>query len=285
MSDNQLATQQAAQQMAPLRDQMSYAEAIAQSNIIPDAYRGKPANVMVAMNFGQSMGLSPAESLYRIAVIKGKPTMSAELIAAQVRKAGHKLRIRKDEAAQSVTATVVRCDDPDYPISVTRDIAWAKSMGLAGNDNYRKQPMTMLTWRAITAVAREACPEALFGVAYTPDEMHDMDAGQAPQEAQQPAREVADLQPLRELFPAFTAATGATGAQAVAAVCAKYGVGGMSELTPEQATDAATWMRQQVDAAARRADGEGSGDQGAEAAEAKAEPVARPDMYDEDVEF
>lgn len=280
MSDNQLAKAQPERQMAPLRDQMAYAQAIAQSNIIPDAYRNKAANVMVAMNFGQSMGLSPAESLYRIAVIKGKPTMSAELIAAQVRKAGHKLRIKKDEAAQSVTATVVRCDDPDYPISVTRDIAWAKSMGLAGNDNYRKQPMTMLTWRAITAVAREACPEALFGVAYTPDEMHDMDPGS--QQPEGPSREVADLQPLRDLFPAFLEATGATGEQAVDAVCAKYGVSAMGELTPEQATDAATWMRQKVDAAARRTD---ELEQEARESMEKAETTVEADMYDEDVEF
>lgn len=276
MPDTQLAKAQPAQQMAPLRDQMAYAQAIAQSNIIPDAYRNKAANVMVAMNFGQSMGLSPAESLYRIAVIKGKPTMSAELIAAQVRKAGHKLRIKKDEAAQSVTATVVRCDDPDYPISVTRDIAWARAMGLAGNDNYRKQPMTMLTWRAITAVAREACPEALFGVAYTPDEMHDMDAAPAPVP-------VADLQPLRDLFPAFTAATGATAAQAVAAVCAKYGVAAMQGLSPEQAADAAEWMRGQIAAAA-----DGAGEpQAAGAAKpvAATDGTAQPDMYDEDVDF
>lgn len=280
MSDNQLAKAQPERQMAPLRDQMAYAQAIAQSNIIPDAYRNKAANVMVAMNFGQSMGLSPAESLYRIAVIKGKPTMSAELIAAQVRKAGHKLRIKKDEAAQSVTATVVRCDDPDYPISVTRDIAWAKSMGLASNDNYRRQPMTMLTWRAITAVAREACPEALFGVAYTPDEMHDMDA--SPASAPEPVP-VADLQPLRDLFPAFTAATGATAAQAVAAVCAKYGVAAMQGLSPEQAADAAEWMRGQIAVAA-----DGGGEpQASEAAEpvAAADGAAQPDMYDEDVEF
>ena len=280
MSDNQLAKAQPERQMAPLRDQMAYAQAIAQSNIIPDAYRNKAANVMVAMNFGHSMGLSPAESLYRIAVIKGKPTMSAELIAAQVRKAGHKLRIKRDEAAQSVTATVVRCDDPDYPISVTRDIAWARAMGLAGNDNYRKQPMTMLTWRAITAVAREACPEALFGVAYTPDEMHDMDAAPAPEPAPVP---VADLQPLRDLFPAFTAATGATAAQAVAAVCAKYGVAAMQGLSPEQAADAAEWMRGQIDAAA---DGVGE-PQASEAAEpvAATDGAAQPDMYDEDVDF
>jgi hypothetical protein len=156
-------------------EQVEWSKLVSQSDIIPDSYKGKPANILIAVGFGAAMGLSQAESLYRISVIKGKPTMSAELIAAQVRKAGHKLRLEKDEKKQSVVATVVRSDDPDYPISVTRDLAWAKSMGLANNQNYQKQPMTMLTWRAITAVAREACPEALFGVVYTPDEMSDLD--------------------------------------------------------------------------------------------------------------
>lgn len=159
-----------------LSEQISIAEALAPSDIIPASYQGKPANIVVAMEFGQSMGLSPAESLYRINVIKGKPTMSAELVAAQVRKAGHKLRISKDVARTSVTCTIVRADDPDYPFTVTRDAAWAKQMGLTSKDNYQKQPLTMLTWRAITACAREACPEALFGAAYTPDEMHDFDS-------------------------------------------------------------------------------------------------------------
>lgn len=164
-----------------LGEQVEWAKLVASSDIIPDSYKGKPANILIATGFGASMGLSQAESLYRISVIKGKPTMSAELIAAQVRKAGHKLRIVKDEEHTSVTATIVRSDDPDYPISVTRDMEWAHRMGLdkpskSGKpSNYQTQPMTMLTWRAITAVAREAAPEALFGVAYTPDEMHDMD--------------------------------------------------------------------------------------------------------------
>jgi hypothetical protein len=137
-------------------------------SILPEAYRGKPANVLIAVGLGSSMGLSPAESLYRISVIKGKPTAGAELIAANVRKAGHKLRVTTEPG--SVTATVIRSDDPDFPFTVTRDLAWAQRMGLAQNDNYKKQPETMLQWRAISAVARLACPEALYGVQYTPDE-------------------------------------------------------------------------------------------------------------------
>jgi hypothetical protein len=164
----ELATIQPAEH-APLGVVMDYARAVSTAAMLPDNYRGKPADIMLAVGLGQSMGLSPAESLYRISVIKGKPTASAELIAANVRKAGHRLRVRGDDS--TCTATILRADDPEFPFEVTRDMGWAKSMGLADQPNYRKQPGTMLQWRAITAVARLACPEALYGVAYTPDEM------------------------------------------------------------------------------------------------------------------
>lgn len=157
---------------ADLTAQMNYAKALSAGSMLPESYRNQPANVLIAMGLGQSMGLSPAESLYRIAVIKGKPTASAELIAAQVRKAGHKLRVITE--GTSVKATIVRADDPDFEHTVVRDMAWAQRMGLDKNDNYRRQPETMLQWRAITACARLACPEALYGVAHTPDEIDDV---------------------------------------------------------------------------------------------------------------
>jgi hypothetical protein len=163
-----VATDTTAAVTSNLRDQMDMAKAMATASLLPENYRGKPADILVAMGLGQAMGLSPAESLYRIAVIKGKPTASAELIAANVRKAGHKLRVETGDGF--VRATVVRADDPDYEHTVTRDMAWAQRMGLSDSPNYKKQPETMLQWRAITAVARLACPEALYGVQYTPDE-------------------------------------------------------------------------------------------------------------------
>ena len=158
---------------ADLAVQMRFAESVASAGMLPQAYRGKPADILLAVGLGQAMGLTPAESLWRIDVIQGTPTASAELIAANVRKAGHKLRVEVDEQRMTVTATIIRADDPDYPHVVTRDMAWAKRMGLEGKDNYKKQPLTMLQWRAITGVARLACPEALYGVAYTADEIKD----------------------------------------------------------------------------------------------------------------
>lgn len=154
-------------------EQVEYAKLVTDGDLVPQTYRNKPANALIAIGLGQAMGLSPAESLYRIDVIQGKPTASAELIASNVRKAGHKLRITTNEQAMSVTAQIIRADDAEFIHEVTRDMTWAKGMGLHTKDNYKKQPLTMLQWRAVSAAARLACPEALYGVTYTSDEMSD----------------------------------------------------------------------------------------------------------------
>lgn len=275
----------AAPAMVPLRDQMAYAQTLAQGSLVPQSYRGNPANILVAMGLGQSMGLSPAESLYRINVIQGKPTASAELIAAQVRKAGHKLRITKDEAAQSVTATIVRRDDPDYPISETRDAAWAQRMGLAGKDNYKKQPMTMLTWRAITAVAREACPEALYGVAYTPDEMEDFASTQpAPQPVAAKVAPVADLRAVRAHFKEYTSLYKLTPQQGMAVICQEVGAASMESMTQEQADRAAAFIASKIGAVSEPEAHDA--ELAAYAGDAEAEAAAsEPDVYEEDVEW
>ena len=249
-----------------VQEQIQYAKNISQADILPKSYRNKPADIIIAMGLGQSMGLSPMESLYRINVINGKPTASAELIAAQVRKAGHKLRLSKDEKRQSVTCTIIRKDDPEAPFTATRDKAWAHAMGLDRRDrngnpsNYVKQPMTMLTWRAITACAREACPEALYGVAYTPDEMHDMDpvlvdatverqnAAESP-DADDAAYEVPvdNLGPIRELLRPFAAKLGYDLTRATGCVLDFAGVGSMDQMTDEMVSDACEYMQGIID--------------------------------------
>lgn len=170
-----------------MQDQMQFAQLVTEGSMVPKDYKGQPANAMIAIGLGQSMGLSPAESLYRIDVIQGKPTASAELIASNIRKAGHVLRVEVDEQNTSVRATVYRADDPVFAHTVTRDMNWAKQMGLVSKDNYKRQPLTMLQWRAISGVGRLACPEALYGVQYTPDELGDIPAPQGSQPASQQA--------------------------------------------------------------------------------------------------
>ena len=184
-----------------LAQQMDYAKAVSSAAMLPQAYRGKPADIMLAVGLGSAMGLSPAESLYRIDVIQGTPTAGAELIASNVRKAGHTLRVRVDEQNMSVTATVIRKDDPDFEHTVVRDMKWAQQMGLDKKDNYRKQPLVMLQWRAITAVARLAASEALYGVGHTADELADTRPAPAPQQSVSVASLTQQATPATETEP------------------------------------------------------------------------------------
>ena len=67
-----------ARQEMTIDDQLRYAQTICNGSLVPKAYQKSPANVLIAMGFGQAMGLSPAESLYRITVINGKPSASVK---------------------------------------------------------------------------------------------------------------------------------------------------------------------------------------------------------------
>lgn len=253
---SEIALQQPAMTFA---EQMQYAKTVCQGSLVPSAYRGQPANVLIAMDFGRSMGLSPAESLYRITVISGRPSASAELIAANVRRAGHRLRVTKDDRAMTATCEIVRRDDPDFTFTATWDMAKAQQANLSNKENWKKYPMAMLTARSITECARDACPEALYGVIYTGEELGSSQTG--PDGAAEPVAVEAtvertpevDLQPVRELFKPFMAATALDSAGAMAAICAAVGCtsGSMHDMTQMQARRAASWMEEEI--AARKA--------------------------------
>lgn len=138
------------------------AKNLALSNIIPDALRGKPADVLVIVLYGQELGLAPMQAMQVIDVVKGRPTLRAHLWVALARKAGHRVSVT-EETDTSCTVRVVRCDDPT-PQTVTYTLDTAKTAGLLlSNDNYRKNPADMLYARAASKCIRRACPEVALG--------------------------------------------------------------------------------------------------------------------------
>lgn len=156
-----------------------YATALSASNLLPDAYRGKPANVLVAVEMGNALGLRPIAALSGISVIKGKPCLSADLMASVVRNAGHKLRIQQKEMA--VKATLIRADDPDFEFSVIWDQERAQRAGLWGQKGpWSQYPEQMLRSRAITEVCRQGASDCLFGAIYSPEEIQSADNPVAP---------------------------------------------------------------------------------------------------------
>lgn len=157
--------------LATIDQKIHYSQTISASNLLPEAYRGRPENVLIAVETGAALGIPAIQALNSINVIKGKAAMSADLMASLVRRAGHKLRIRQD--GMSVTAELVRADDPDFTFTVTWDQQKAKTAGLWGKGSWATYPDQMLRARAITEVCRQGASDALMGVIYTPDELTD----------------------------------------------------------------------------------------------------------------
>ena len=159
----------AVHEASSLTARMQYAQALAASSLLPAAYRKQPANVLVAAEYGVSLGLSAVTAMQMVHVIEGKPTASAQLIGALVRRAGHRLRVTGDDT--HAVAEIVRADDPEFVFRSEWTTARAQQANLTGKGTWKQYPAAMLKARAITEVARDACPEALAGVAYTPEEL------------------------------------------------------------------------------------------------------------------
>ena len=154
---------------ATLPEKMQYAQALAVSGMLPQQYRQQPANLLYALEFADSLGLHPMAAITGVHVIEGRPSASAALISALVRRAGHKLRVRGDDTR--AVAQIVRADDPDFVFECTWTLDRAQQAGLTGKKVWKQYPAAMLKARAITEVAREACEEALSGMHYTPEEL------------------------------------------------------------------------------------------------------------------
>lgn len=154
---------------ATLPEKIAYAKAMADSNLLPQHYRRQPANLLIALEYAEAFGIAPINAITSVFVVDGKPSASADLIAALVRRAGHKLRVSGDD--KHAVAELVRADDPEFTYRAEWTLDKAKQAGLVGKGTWKAYPGALLRARAITEVARMGASDALFGVIYTPEEL------------------------------------------------------------------------------------------------------------------
>jgi hypothetical protein len=155
--------------MGSLADKVSYAQHLASSALLPRQYQKQPANLLFAIEYAEMLQLPPMAAITGIHVIEGKPSASAALISALVRRAGHRLRVTGN--GERAVAQIVRSDDPDFTFESEWTMERARGAQLTGKDVWKKYPAAMLKARAISEVARDACEEALSGMHYTPEEL------------------------------------------------------------------------------------------------------------------
>jgi hypothetical protein len=135
--------------------------------------RPNPGAILYMLETAAMVGVNPMVGLTNIHIIEGKPSLSANLQAALVREAGHRLRVWTEGTGPNLKAIceIVRSDDPDFTFRVEWGAAESRAAGVDNKDNWKKYRRSMLKARSITECVREACPEVLMGATYSPDEL------------------------------------------------------------------------------------------------------------------
>lgn len=153
-----------------LADQVAKAQMMAEASMLPDAYRKQPANILWAMEMAEALRIDLAQAITGISVIKGKPSMSAELMRALVLRDGHTFTVlQMDETAARIA--VSRREAPDKVQQFEYTMHDAELANLARADNYRRHPKAMLLARVTSMACRAVFPDVVAGMGYTPDEL------------------------------------------------------------------------------------------------------------------
>jgi hypothetical protein len=146
---------------------MEFSKLIANSNFVPQEYRGKPGDILVCLQMGAELGLSPLAALQSISVINGKPSVWGDGAIALVQASGllvdHAEDVEGEGDERYGYCRMVRRGRAT-PYMKKFSIADAKRAGLWGRNVWKGYPDVMLVARARSACMRAAFPDVLKGV-------------------------------------------------------------------------------------------------------------------------
>lgn len=154
-------------------DLMTLGKVFATSGYFADAR--DQAQAVVKILAGQELGIGPVAAMTGIYIVKGRVTISSNLIGAQIKRSGkYDYRIRKPFTHEVCTLDFYERNGTGAFEPVGESVftlADAQTAGLGGGENYRKFARNMLFARAISNGAKWYCPDIFSGPVYTPDEL------------------------------------------------------------------------------------------------------------------
>lgn len=152
---------------------LGFAELAVKAGIIGRGQAQEEAAAMACMAIaaGAELGLGPMASLRHILVIKGRPAMSAQLIAQRIRGSGrydYRVKVHTDEVVE------VELYDRGKPAGVVRwDLERVRRAGLGG-EGWTRYTRAMLFARAISEAARTYCPDVLGAADLSQEEAYEL---------------------------------------------------------------------------------------------------------------
>ncbi|CAN7341015.1 hypothetical protein LJR074_001938 [Acidovorax sp. LjRoot74] len=169
---------------------MKFSHMLAESDLVPKDFKGKPGNCLIAMQWGSELGLKPLQALSNIAVVNGRAALWGDAVIALVRSSPLCEYVQESDDGHTATCRAKRRGEPEQVVTFSMDDA--KQAGLAGKQGpWSQYPKRMRQMRARAFALRDVFPDVLRGmpvaeeVQDTPSEIHMGDAVRVEAQAQE----------------------------------------------------------------------------------------------------
>lgn len=158
---------------ANINEAMQLATMVANSQLAPKHFKGRPEDTLVSMMMGNELGLNPLQSIQNIAVINGRPSIWGDALLALVQNHHAFKSIEESFDDKTWTASCTVCRKGGKPHTSTFSRSDAETAGLWGRATWKQYPKRMLQLRARGFALRNQFADALLGL-ITAEEAQDM---------------------------------------------------------------------------------------------------------------
>ena len=142
---------------------LTFSQYLADSDMVPKDFKGKPGNCLVAMQWGAEIGLKPLQAMQNIAVINGRPALWGDAVIALVRSSPACEYVIEEDDGRTATCKVKRRGEPEQFRTFSADDA--KAAGLIGKQGpWTQYPKRMRQMRARAFALRDVFPDVLKGL-------------------------------------------------------------------------------------------------------------------------
>lgn len=144
---------------------LTFSDYLAESDMVPKDFKGKPGNCLIAMQWGSELGLKPLQALQNIAVINGRPALWGDAVIAIVRGSQLCEYVIEEMDSQGSAVCRVKRRGEQEQVRTFSDMD-AKTAGLLGKQGpWTTNPKRMKQMRARSFALRDVFPDVLKGIA------------------------------------------------------------------------------------------------------------------------
>lgn len=186
-----------------------FAEYLSRSQIIPAAFQGNPASVLIAMDMSNRMRRNPLEVMQAMYIVHGKPSFSSSFLISLINSCGYyeplRFRFAGDGDSRSCVAWTVdkrtgeKVEGPEVSIRMAKAEGWYDKNG----SKWKTMPEIMLRYRAASFFSRIYCPDLLGGF-HSQEEAMDIADPERPDTGVLSGKDL-QAQIVREIDPAMKA--------------------------------------------------------------------------------